>query len=293
MQTGRTYLNNLNSDRSIHGMHDLNLPPPSSSGFAMPDDSSLLDLKLARGHGDGSGRYCGSFQSVCTLEKVKSALERAGRARVSEPQGRQSEVVSSASASASPSSSTTSSSMKRRLMGEEDDGGSAPTGGMMVAACPTCLLYVLISKANPRCPRCESHGARLRGTLPRAYAMGALQSATHGCMHFRARVDTSAVVSRASERHHTSAVGTLSCDTARPAIGSAVAHTTMHALGDCQTTMVVALTSSVVRQAVRGASRDARPSTHVSDGRGWFWQLNDFSTMSTPIMGEVMKLPPL
>ncbi|KAK8967686.1 hypothetical protein KSP40_PGU004340 [Platanthera guangdongensis] len=154
MQSGRTYLNNLNSNRSIHGMQDLNLPPPSSSGFAMPDDSSLLDLKLARGHSDGSGRYCGSFQSVCTLEKVKSALERAGRARVSEPQlGRQSEVVSSASASASPSSSTTSSSMKRRLMGEEDDGGSAPTGGMMVAACPTCLLYVLISKANPRCPR--------------------------------------------------------------------------------------------------------------------------------------------
>lgn len=156
LMSGRTYLNKMDSDRSIHGMHDLNLPPPSSSGFQLPDDSSLLDLKLARGHGDGNRGYCGSFQSVCTLEKVKSALERAGRARASE-QIRQSEVVSSASASASPSSSTTSSSMKRRVMGEEDDGGSAPAGGMMVAACPSCLLYVLISKANPRCPRCESH----------------------------------------------------------------------------------------------------------------------------------------
>ncbi|KAH0459596.1 hypothetical protein IEQ34_012410 [Dendrobium chrysotoxum] len=145
LMSGKTYLHKMDSDCSLHGFHDLNLPPPSSSSVALPENSAFLDLKLAGSDFGGGGRSRGDFQSVCTLEKVKSALERAGRAEAA------------SSASASPSSSTTSTSMKRRSVAEEDDGRSDSTGGMMAAACPSCLLYVLVSKANPRCPRCDSH----------------------------------------------------------------------------------------------------------------------------------------
>ncbi|PKU76252.1 uncharacterized protein LOC110098004 [Dendrobium catenatum] len=145
LMSGKTYLHKMDSDCSLHGFHDLNLPPPSSSSIALPENSALLDLKLAGSDFGGGGRSRGDFQSVCTLEKVKSALERAGRAEAA------------SSASVSPSSSTTSTSMKRRSVAEEDDGRSDSTGGMMAAACPSCLLYVLVSKAIPRCPRCDSH----------------------------------------------------------------------------------------------------------------------------------------
>ncbi|XP_020574346.1 uncharacterized protein LOC110020544 [Phalaenopsis equestris] len=79
LMSGKTYLHKMDSDRSLQGLHDLNLPPPSSSSICLPENSSLLDLKLAgTGFGYG-GRNRSDFQSVCTLEKVKSALERAGR----------------------------------------------------------------------------------------------------------------------------------------------------------------------------------------------------------------------
>ncbi|XP_020587541.1 uncharacterized protein LOC110029543 [Phalaenopsis equestris] len=142
LKSGKTYLHKINSDLLSRKLHDLNLPPPSSSPTSLPEDSALLDLRLA------GGAISGEYQSVCTLEKVKSALERAHRRQVE---------GESACPSGSPSSSTTSLSAKRLGLAEEDDGGSDFTGGMMAAACPSCLLYVLISKANPRCPRCDSH----------------------------------------------------------------------------------------------------------------------------------------
>uniref|UniRef100_A0A0E0KH27 GIR1-like zinc ribbon domain-containing protein n=1 Tax=Oryza punctata TaxID=4537 RepID=A0A0E0KH27_ORYPU len=44
---------------------------------------------------------------------------------------------------------------------EQGDGCDSPSagggGGMVAAACPRCFLYVLISRSDPRCPRCESH----------------------------------------------------------------------------------------------------------------------------------------
>ncbi|CAL9194454.1 unnamed protein product [Musa hybrid cultivar] len=125
-------------------------------------------------------------QSVCTIEKVKWALERAeresrGREMEEEEQQRRrrmgmerrrrkrrsheaSDGCSSPSPSPSPSpsssSSITTASIKRRGDGEEGSAGCDSAGGSLVAAgCPSCLSYVLISRMNPRCPRCDSQVA--------------------------------------------------------------------------------------------------------------------------------------
>lgn len=112
------------------------------------------------------------YQSVCTLEKVKSALERAGAHRETR---RREPPASSAS-----STTTTSSAKRRRRESTRDDelegesrsssssssavlqGGDQPAAAsvsgdaMAAAACPTCLCYVLVSRSNPGCPRCRS-----------------------------------------------------------------------------------------------------------------------------------------
>ncbi|KAL5840640.1 hypothetical protein ACOSQ3_013310 [Xanthoceras sorbifolium] len=80
---------------------DLNYPPEMK-------EKSFLDLKLESS--------CWS-QSVCTLEKVKNALERDA---------------------------------------EKERKRSSRTGTMFAAACPCCLLYVVTLKTNPKCPRCNS-----------------------------------------------------------------------------------------------------------------------------------------
>ncbi|KAG0471155.1 hypothetical protein HPP92_015701 [Vanilla planifolia] len=125
---------------ALRQQHDLNLPPPSSSVGGAVDESSSLDLSL-------SATPTSSYRSVCTLEKVKLALERAEREWCG----------------GSPSSSTTSSSFKRRAEEDMDwtDVHNSPlpsmaTGGMAAAGCPCCLLYVLVSTTDPRCPRCGS-----------------------------------------------------------------------------------------------------------------------------------------
>ncbi|XP_039131464.1 uncharacterized protein LOC120267853 [Dioscorea cayenensis subsp. rotundata] len=135
------------------GLHDLNLPPPPAAAIgtqAITEDSAALDLRLVSPSSSAAPEY----QSVCTLEKVKSALERAER----EARGRR----RMSDGSPSPSSSTTSSSAKRRAAEAEEEEGldgwdSSAETGMMAAGCPGCLLYVLISRRNPRCPRCDSH----------------------------------------------------------------------------------------------------------------------------------------
>ncbi|PKA66000.1 hypothetical protein AXF42_Ash010409 [Apostasia shenzhenica] len=147
--TGKTYFQRL----------DFNLPSRegccSASSEALPEDSELLDLKLA-----GGGTTSGNYPAVCTLQSVKSALRRAGRV----PGNDLLFDAESSAATASPSSSTTTSSMKRRAAAaaaaaaatEDDDGSSDTAGGMMAGACSRCLLYVIISKTSPLCPRCDS-----------------------------------------------------------------------------------------------------------------------------------------
>ncbi|KAK0579335.1 hypothetical protein LWI29_024736 [Acer saccharum] len=90
---------------------DLNHPPE-----ILKEKSS--DLKLEESSRSWSNS---KYQSVCTLEKVKNALQR------------DAEKERKRSSSSSSSSSS-----------------------MFAAACPACLLYVVTLKTNPKCPRCNS-----------------------------------------------------------------------------------------------------------------------------------------
>lgn len=132
LKSGKVYLQRSNSPISSSStastgkeVQDLNLPP-SSTTSTMDDDSVALDLKLVPSY---------DYRSVCTLDKVKSALERVKKR------------------SSPPAISIDSSS-------EEEDGGgriSSNSSGLLFAGgCPSCLMYVMISKTNPKCPRCEA-----------------------------------------------------------------------------------------------------------------------------------------
>ncbi|XP_074586170.1 uncharacterized protein LOC141841873 [Curcuma longa] len=149
------------------------LDPADLKVAPLADMHKLLDLNLAPAGGlsDAAGMIPGC-QSVCTIEKVKWALEQAAEretrgGRESE-QGRRRDAASDVDAGGSPSSSSSSSvtvaSVKRRAdcsregadEGLADGGDSAGGGGSLVAVgCTSCLSYVLISKGDPRCPRCE------------------------------------------------------------------------------------------------------------------------------------------
>ncbi|XP_047088220.1 uncharacterized protein LOC124700074 [Lolium rigidum] len=99
-----------------------------------------------------------TYHSVCTIEKVKTALERFERGK----QGHHQQLSGPGAGAASPSSSSVTTSSIKRGAVEQGDGCDSPSaaaggGGMVAAACPRCFLYVLISRSDPRCPRCESH----------------------------------------------------------------------------------------------------------------------------------------
>ncbi|CAD5187357.1 unnamed protein product [Musa acuminata subsp. malaccensis] len=136
LPSGKASLEQRDPDPAPRHLHDLNLSPPSPS-------VASLALELASPSAE--------YQSVCTLEKVKSALERESRL-----------VATTGPASPPPSSTTSSSSSssavstKRRAPTSPDEDGAAGST-MAVATCPVCLLYVLVSKAEPRCPRCAAH----------------------------------------------------------------------------------------------------------------------------------------
>ncbi|PKA52252.1 hypothetical protein AXF42_Ash010148 [Apostasia shenzhenica] len=155
----------IGSDPVFRELHDLNLPPPSSSSGVISEESSRLDLTLSAAEAAGPSAPFAAYRSVCTLEKVKSALDRAERELRWSYRRR-----ADCGGSTSPSSSTTSSSLKRRATESGDSTdvqadspfphhpvAAAASGGMVAAGCPVCLLYVLISTADPRCPRCDSH----------------------------------------------------------------------------------------------------------------------------------------
>ncbi|CAL9080252.1 unnamed protein product [Musa textilis] len=153
------------------GPKDLDLG--SKPSFGCHGDLHPLDLNLLPD--DVSGRKkktaappppCPRSQSVCTIEQVKWALERAQReSRGRGTAQRRGQAAPGSPGYSSPSSSSSSSvttaSTKRRADGHEGgEEGSEDSGGggasLVAAGCPSCLSYVLISKANPRCPRCES-----------------------------------------------------------------------------------------------------------------------------------------
>ncbi|ERN14794.1 hypothetical protein AMTRI_Chr02g212830 [Amborella trichopoda] len=137
MKSGKIY---LQKQKAYKELQDLNFPPCSNSTKSsattecnsplLRGEDSLLDLKLDLHSTSSTSTSPNSidYQSVCTLEKVKSALERAGKESGKRPMG---------------------------LNGT--DGPSPSSQAMFAAGCPGCLLYVLISGANPKCPRCGTH----------------------------------------------------------------------------------------------------------------------------------------
>ncbi|KAK9267745.1 hypothetical protein L1049_010178 [Liquidambar formosana] len=131
-------------ESTMAALQDLNYPPSSTTPWNIHEES-CLELKLF------PSRY---YQSVCTLDKVKSALERAEKGT---------EKKRSSSLSLSSSQSQSSSLMKQEEEEEEKRSSlcsptfsSSSSAGMFAAGCPGCLLYVLTSKTNPKCPRCGS-----------------------------------------------------------------------------------------------------------------------------------------
>lgn len=117
-------------------------------------EDTSLDLKLV------SNCSPSNYTSVCTLDKVKSALDRAERVSTSSSKRRWVVPTSMGSPTKSSSSMSNSSSLSVKEVNEEEERLSSRSGdrnGLLVAtACPGCLLYVLISKSDPKCPKCSS-----------------------------------------------------------------------------------------------------------------------------------------
>ncbi|KAK6149530.1 hypothetical protein DH2020_017055 [Rehmannia glutinosa] len=160
LKSGKVYLQRFNSSNSgssnsenkpqnsvanvANKFQDLNFPPESKQTLNLFDETSL-DLKLFSLPSVNSP-CSSSYQSVCTLDKVKSALERAEKET----------VVRKRSISMSKSSSlrsNSSSSIKDSDHDQEEKSSSAS----FAVGCPCCLMYVLVSKSNPKCPRCNSN----------------------------------------------------------------------------------------------------------------------------------------
>ncbi|KAK4753112.1 hypothetical protein SAY87_021910 [Trapa incisa] len=128
-------------------LQDLNLPPsPSKRTLNLLDEPSL-DLKLL-----STSSMSFTYQSVCTLDKVKLALERAER----EPTKRRSPPLWRSLHS--PICSTSSSCNRETFQEQQvkDEKMSSFFSGTPVATgCPSCLAYVLVCDSNPKCPGCN------------------------------------------------------------------------------------------------------------------------------------------
>ncbi|TYJ48943.1 hypothetical protein E1A91_A01G099800v1 [Gossypium mustelinum] len=147
LKSGKVYLQRCNSSSSsqssdgskhqinqtVPKLQDLNFPASSSKPLLNLFDDTNLELKLV------SSPTPTNYQSVCTLDKVKFALERAEKEPIKKR---------------SPSYSSSSSSIKdsQNSEGDQDKLFASP----VAAGCPGCLSYVLIMKHNPKCPRCNT-----------------------------------------------------------------------------------------------------------------------------------------
>lgn len=154
LQSGRVYIQKCNTldtpppmpeqkkfhvKPAIPKLEDLNKVP-----FNLFDETSL-DLKLV-----SSSLPSNNYQSVCTLDKVKSALERAEKEPIRK---RTTSFLKSSLSASSPSYSSSSSSIKEI---QEEECEEKLSSSPMAAGCPGCLSYVLIMMNNPKCPRCNS-----------------------------------------------------------------------------------------------------------------------------------------
>ncbi|KAG6768255.1 hypothetical protein NC652_019138 [Populus alba x Populus x berolinensis] len=157
LKSGKVYLQRCNpsnspspssdyrhqTNQTVAKLQDLNFPPsPSKATFNLFDEGNL-ELKLV------ASPPSSSYRSVCTLDSVKSALERAEREL-----GRKRSASLWKSSMSPPYSSSSSSCIREIQEGGNDEKPGAPSP--VAAGCPGCLSYVLIMKNNPKCPRCNS-----------------------------------------------------------------------------------------------------------------------------------------
>ncbi|KAJ6774823.1 F3O9.30 [Salix purpurea] len=130
------------TNQTVAKLQDLDFPPSPSKITLNLFDEGSLELNLV------SSPLSSNYQSVCTLDRVKSALERAEK----EPGRKQ--PSSLWKSSLSPPYSSSSSSV--RDIREEENEEKLVAASPVAAGCPGCLSYVLITKNNPKCPRCNS-----------------------------------------------------------------------------------------------------------------------------------------
>uniref|UniRef100_A0A0D9W9I7 GIR1-like zinc ribbon domain-containing protein n=1 Tax=Leersia perrieri TaxID=77586 RepID=A0A0D9W9I7_9ORYZ len=144
LMSGKTFLTPRLQGVQV-GHQDLNFPPPATS-------TAVTSTSAA----------------VCTLDMVRSALERAtaGRASSAAAAARGATPPTSSSSSATTSSSSSSVGKRHRSPPCAFTAATTATANppsMRAAACPSCLTYVLIAEADPRCPRCAGNVPPLAG----------------------------------------------------------------------------------------------------------------------------------
>ncbi|XP_047336162.1 uncharacterized protein LOC124939766 [Impatiens glandulifera] len=132
----------LSSSESKAKQEDIiNFPPQTKKSLNLLDDIGLK-LRLST---SSSSSPSSCYQSVCTLDKVKCALERA-----------KNESNYKKRSKYSSSNSNSSSSIKETGMEVDEEVEKKPISSSLAVGCPSCLLYVLILKNNPQCPRCHT-----------------------------------------------------------------------------------------------------------------------------------------
>lgn len=160
-------LNQLSSNQTVQNprFQDLNFPPNPSRITLNLFDESNLDLKLVSNSPSSSPSSSSPpsnniYQSVCTLDRVKSALVRAEKDQMRKRSSASATTTSLWKSSMSPSYSSSSSSKKdqefEKNLEDERLGNMGSCASPVAAGCPGCLSYVLISRNNPKCPRCNS-----------------------------------------------------------------------------------------------------------------------------------------
>lgn len=153
MQSGKLFLQKCNSQTSRSSATKQCLDNIYNTKIKRPLDSmedTNLDLRL-------TASSSSTYQSVCTLDAVKLALDRA---KNHDEKLRKMFVPANGS---SKSPSTSSMSTKAKLIEAQETLNRTvnpetqlPQRLLSAAGCPNCLLYVMISEDNPKCPKCYS-----------------------------------------------------------------------------------------------------------------------------------------
>lgn len=99
-----------------------------------------------------------SYRSVCTLDKVKTALEKERHDQFVRRKLSTSTTCSNSATSSCGASMVTNEATLLNLeatsimLSEEEQEGVLK---LSVAGCSNCLMYVMISNENPKCPKCD------------------------------------------------------------------------------------------------------------------------------------------